>query len=146
MKLRLVMLDQEPLIYCFNGSKLAVTSETLVRLMRNFKSPNVFKGDAGKWNDTIADMSDCPGITIAVVDDRYRLIIYDGSLFASLMEDIVYVSASEYAEKHGKCRASIKRMCDAGRIEGAYKTSSGWLIPIDSPYPTRKEREIKSKT
>lgn len=145
MKLRLVMLNQEPLIYCFNGSNLSVTPETLVRLMRDFKAPNSFKGNAGRWNDTVADMQDCPGLTLAIVDDHYHLVIYDGGLFASLMAKTVYISASEYAEKHGKCRASIKRMCDAGRIEGAYKTSSGWLIPADSPYPARKEREVKAK-
>ena len=37
----------------------------------------------------------------------------------------------------------VKRLCDEGRIEGAHKISSGWLIPENAPYPERKPRTVK---
>ena len=87
-------------------------------------------------------MDDAAGITLAFVDDANKLVILSDNLF-SPEKQIVYISATEYAEMHGKSRPSIKNMCAAGRIPGAYKTSSGWLIPKDAPYPERKPRSLK---
>ena len=146
MKLRLVRRYKATHIYCSNGSIINPSKEDIVRFLTEFKKPNIFKGSDGFWRNNIADMEDAPGETIAFVDDTNRLVILDGSLFNDLFEkEVKYVSASEYAERHSKCRATVKNLCVAGKLEGAYKTSSGWLIPENAPYPEDGRHTRKTK-
>ncbi len=146
MKLRLVKRYKAKHIYCSNGTTIDATKDDVIRLLTDFKKPNSFKGADGFWLNNIADMEDAPGETIAYVDDTNKLIILDKSVFDGIIKpEVQYISASEYADLKGKSRPSIKNMCAAGRIAGAYKTSSGWLIPADAPYPERKKREVKKK-
>lgn len=144
MKLRVVQQARDIVFLCPNGSVLKSDRGALGRLLTDFKRTNSFKGADGYWNKEHARMDDVPGITLAFVDDANKLVILSDKLFAP-EKQIVYVSATEYATMHGKCRATIKNLCVAGRIPGAYKTSSGWLIPKDEPYPERKARESKSE-
>lgn len=143
MKLRLIEQRNTRLLLCPNGSILKVDKTVLERLLTKFKKPQSFKGNSGYWNHEKASMEDVYGQTLAFVDDSHRLVIMSDKLFAHSAQT-VYISATEYAELHGKSRPSVKNMCAAGRIPGAYKTSSGWLIPKDAPYPERKKREAKS--
>ena len=142
MKLRVVTARKETLVLCPNGSILKADKKVLERLLTEFKKPHSFKGDYGYWNKENPSMEDVFGDTVAFVDDSYKLIIISDKLF-SQQKEVVYISATEYAELHGKSRPSIKNMCADGRIPGAYKTSSGWLIPKNAPYPARKPREVK---
>ena len=87
-------------------------------------------------------MDDFAGTTLAYVDDSYRLIILDNRVY-EVLKDTAHVSVSEYADAHGKNRASVKVLCAEGRIEGAYKNSSGGLIPENAPWPKRKPRTTK---
>lgn len=142
MKLRVITQRRELFVLCPNGSILKATQEVLERLLRDFKRPQSFKGDYGYWSKENATMEAVYGETVAFVDDSFKLIILSDKLYSSKKE-VIYISATEYAELHGKSRPSIKNMCAEGRIEGAYKTSSGWLIPKDAPYPERKARSVK---
>ena len=128
-------------ILCPNGSILKADKENLRKLLTEFKRAHNFKGTEF-WNTTYAQMEDVPGMTLAFVDDANKLVILSDKLFAP-EKQIVYISATEYAELHGKCRATIKNLCKAERIDGAYQTTAGWLIPKDAPYPERKKRESK---
>ena len=141
MKLRVITYKSEKFILCPNGTKMKADKETLNKLLSGFRKPSSFKGADGYWNDVVADMEDAAGETLAYVDDSLKLVIISDKLFSK--QSTMYVSATEYAEMHGKSRPSVKNMCAAGRIEGAYKTSSGWFIPKDAPYPDRKPREVK---
>ena len=143
MKLRLIEQRNKRLLLCPNGSILEVDRIVLERLLTGFKKPHSFKGSYGYWNHENATMEEVYGLTLAFVDDTHRLVIASDKLFAR-NKPTVYISATEYAELHSKSRPSVKNMCAAGRIPGAYKTSSGWLIPKDAPYPERKKREAKS--
>ena len=142
MKLRVIQQEREILILCPNGSCIKADKEVRGRLLTDFKTAKLFKGQDGYWNKKDAQMEDVPGIKLAFVDDANKLVILSDKLFSS-DKQIVYISATEYAELHNKSRPSVKNMCAAGRIPGAYKTSSGWLIPKDAPYPERKIRELK---
>ena len=122
---------------------MRVDEEVLLRLLTNFDSPGKFRGNDGYWNTLIADMKDAKGITMAVVDDACNLLIYNKKAFISLKKSGEYISASEYAELHGRAHSLVKRLCAEGRIEGAQKNRSGWIIPKDAPYPERKKREVK---
>ena len=146
MKLRLVSYNKTLLLYCSNGSILKVDEDVLLRLLTEFDSPGKFKGNDGYWNTLSADMEQAKGITLAVVDDSLNLIVYNSKAFALVNKSDEYISASEYAELHGRAHSLIKRLCSEERIEGAQKTRSGWIIPKDASYPERKKREVKTKS
>ena len=131
--------------YCSNGTISNVTDDMLIKILTSFDKPHIFKGTDGVWNTSIADMSDVIGDTLAYIDDSNKLVVLDNKVFSKILKRR-FISATEYADLHHKSRASIKNMCGKGRIEGAYQTSSGWLIPADAPYPQRKKRTVKAKT
>ena len=143
MKLRIIEDRKRKLILCPNGSIMKADKETLAKLLTNFKKLKSFKGEEGYWNGETADMEQVYGVTLAYVDEMNRLVILSDKLF-EIEKPVVYVTATEYAELHGKGCAIVKRLCADGRIEGAIKKSNGWLIPEDAPYPERKVRETKS--
>lgn len=142
MKLRVVVQNKkEKYILCPNGTKMKVNKDVLLKLLSDFKRPSSFKGKDGYWNDVVSDIEKASGITLADVDDSLTLHIYDNNLFSLLATS--FISAAEYAERQGKSQITIRKLCMDGRIEGAYKTSAGWLVPSDAPYPERKPREGK---
>ncbi len=142
MKLRVIEQAKEIIILCPNGSYMEADKASLGKLLTSFKRPNSFKGQGGFWNKETSCMDDVPGITLAFVDDANKLVIISDKLFAP-EKQIIYISATEYAEIHGKCRATIKNLCKEGKILGAYKNSSGWQIPKDAPYPVGNNKETK---
>jgi len=143
MKLRLIKHNGTMKILCPNGSIMNATNEVLYRLMTSFKSVTAFKGQDGFWSAVNADMNEYPGTTLAMVDEKGFLVVFDEAVFKGVLINSEFISATEFADKHEKCRATVKRMCSEGRIKGAYKTSSGWLIPKDAQYPSRKKREVQ---
>ena len=145
MKLRLIKAKRGLQLLCPNGSVLDVDQVILSSLLTSFRNPNDFKGTSGMWSNIAPYMDEIKGETLAYVDDRYNLVILSEEAFSSIVKQNEYISVSEYAAKHDKCRATVKNLCVAGRLPGAYKTSSGWLIPSDTPYPERKARTIKEK-
>ena len=142
MKLRVIEQGKDRFLLCPNGSILKADNEVLNHLLTGFKRAKSFKGDDGYWIAGNATMEDVAGVTLAYVDDSNKLIILSDKLFTP-EKQTEYISATEYAELHNKCRASVKNMCVAGRIPGAEKTSLGWMIPKDAPYPERKSRSVK---
>lgn len=42
----------------------------------------------------------------------------------------VYCAVSDAAELRGVSERRIRKLCEQGRIEGAYKCSGVWLIPM----------------
>ncbi len=46
-----------------------------------------------------------------------------------------YLSASEYAAKHGKDTGRLRRLLADGRIPGAVKIGKQWVIPAGAPWP-----------
>ena len=146
MKLKLVVQNGKRILCCPNGSKLNADDAVIQRLLSDFKKPTKFKGTDGCWNDIVCDMEDVKGQTLAIVDDTLTLIIYSPIQLSPVEETTEYISAREYACLHGKPHSLIRRLCMEGRIPGVQKNSSGWLIPKNVPYPSRKKREIKQKT
>ena len=147
MKLRLLRVKNNLYIYCTNGSILKAEAEDLARLLKGFSRPQQFKGSSGYWNVEMASMEEAAGVTLAYVDDTNKLVVLSEEAFSGIVStQEKYVSVSEYAALHGKCRATIKNLCVAGRLPGAYKTSSGWSIPKDAPYPTDGRFKNAKKT
>lgn len=142
MKLRLVRRYKAIHLYCSNGTTINPTEADIIKMLTCFKKPNQFKGNDGFWNNEIVDMEKAPGETLAYVDDTNKLIILNESIFDGLLKETMsYISASEYADLHGKGKAIVKRLCLDGRIPGAQKHSTGWLIPRNAPYPKDKRHD-----
>ena len=145
MKLKLVVQNGKKILCCPNGSILNADDNVIRRLLAEFKTPTKFRGNDGCWNDVICDMSEVKGQTLAIVDDSLNLVIYSPIKLSPIEESAEYISASEYAELHGKPHSLIRRLCKENRIPGTQKNSSGWLIPKNAPYPKRKRRENNKK-
>ncbi len=146
MKLRLLSYNKKVYILCQNGSVLIPTEQDLIRLLTSFSKPHSFKGKDGYWNTAIANIEEASGETLAYIDDTNKLVILNEKTFSDIVkQEQKYISATEYAAQHDKCRATIKNLCVAGKLPGAYKTSSGWLIPEGTPYPKdgRAGRAVK---
>ena len=143
MKLRLVFFRDQICLYCSDGSIINANNEVLTRLLTEFDVPSKFKGTDGRWDTISCDMESARGTTLAIVDESLNLVVYNKKVFASIVKSEKYLSSSEYAELHNKSHPLIKRLCQEGRIPGAQKNRSGWLIPKDAPYPERKKREVK---
>ena len=139
MKLRIIEDRKRRLILCPNGSIMKADKDVLAKLLTGFKKLKSFKGEEGYWNGDTADMEDVYGVTLAYVDEMNRLVILSDKLF-EVEKPVAYITATEYAGLHGKSRATVKKLCAEGRIEGVIKKSTGWLIPEDAPYPERKPR------
>lgn len=145
MKLHLVLRNGQKILCCPNGSILNADDRVLERLLTTFDRPTTFAGTDGCWNETICDMEGVKGRSLAYVDDNMNLIVCSPLAFAHFKTNEEFISASEYAELYQKSHSLIKRLCQEGRIEGAQRNRSGWLIPKSAPYPERKAREVKSK-
>lgn len=150
MKLRLLKRKKSICIFCQNGTILNPSQEDLIRLLTAFSKPQTFKGNDGYWNTAFPNMEDADGETLAYIDDANKLIVLNENTFSKIIrKEEKYISASEYAVLHGKCRATVKNLCVAGKLPGAYKTSSGWLIPENTPYPedgrTKKVKDCTKK-
>jgi hypothetical protein len=56
---------------------------------------------------------------------------------------MAYITAKEYASRHGKSAQRIRQFCGEGRIRGARFVGIGsrgvWQIPEGSPLPGRKK-------
>lgn len=145
MVLRLAIIEKELKVCCSNGSFLNANEGVLRKILTGFDKANQIKGNDGYWSNTYSNMMDIPGQTLAYVSDDLKLVVLDKDVFKSIVTPTNYISVNEFAEKHGKQIAIVRRLCAEGRIENTQKIGETWLIPSDAKYPERKPRTIKSK-
>lgn len=48
------------------------------------------------------------------------------------------ISLAEYAEKHGKCQESARKMAQRGGFQTAQKIGRNWVIEDSEPWPDRR--------
>ena len=48
------------------------------------------------------------------------------------------ISLAEYAEKHGKCQESARKMAQRGGFQTARKIGRNWVIDSEEPWPDRR--------
>lgn len=48
------------------------------------------------------------------------------------------ISLVEYAEKHGKCQESARKMAQRGGFQTAQKIGRNWVIDSEEPWPDRR--------
>lgn len=137
MKARLVERDGSlELLLCTGVIKLLNAVEAREFLL-HYDDSSHYAGDTS-WDDEVLSMSCYSGETIAIVSEDGILEIHNPDLYRTILfpKEVVLLTIPEYAEKHGKKTAIIRRFCLAGRIEGAIQKGSRWLIPENAPYPT----------
>ena len=54
-----------------------------------------------------------------------------------------YLSAAEFAKRHGISERTARNYCAVGKIEGAFLTGKTWNIPADAALPLRKSARHK---
>ena len=135
MKARFVRLDGTVYLHNCTGD-VSVLSDTEIRaFLETYDSIEHYKKNGQMPVTVLSDNFD--GDLLAYVDDSLRLIIEDGDFFRSLYSgERIFVSTDEFAKKHGKKRSIVLRMCQEGRISGAFSINRTWIIPADAPYPT----------
>lgn len=58
-----------------------------------------------------------------------------GNCFQKEGQQMEFLSVSQTAEKWGISQRRIRKLCEEGRIKGAYKAGTYWLIPLDTEKP-----------
>ena len=48
------------------------------------------------------------------------------------------ISLAEYAERHGKCQESARKMAHRGGFQTAQKVGRNWVIDSEEPWPDRR--------
>lgn len=48
------------------------------------------------------------------------------------------ISLAEYAERHGKCQESARKMAQRGGFQTARKIGRNWVIEDSEPWPDRR--------
>ena len=56
-----------------------------------------------------------------------------------------YISTAQAAKKWGISERRVQKLCEQGRIEGAFRFSRVWAIPKDAPKP-KDPRKLNSET
>lgn len=49
------------------------------------------------------------------------------------------ITLSVWARRRGLAYANAQRLAKAGRITGAYKIGSAWVVPADAPVPPKRK-------
>ncbi len=55
-----------------------------------------------------------------------------------------YITASQAAEKWCISQRRVQLLCSTGRIDGANKVGSFWIIPEDAIKPKDERRKVKN--
>lgn len=136
MKARLVDFYGELHLLICNGNIATLSFTEARNFLLNFDDPNYYTDDT-TWAHEGVTIETFKGSTIATVDDLDILHVQDGAAYRRIMSytEAKYLSAKEYAEKHGKKPGIIRRFCLEGRFPGAVLKARTWLIPEDAPYP-----------
>lgn len=145
MLARIIKEKNNYYILYIDGTMSVCTKREFNLFMKSFQNIQDFSGGAHHWDLECKEMNEYKGQTIAQVNDDKSLTIFDITpfefLFTYLNKDCKDISATEYAQKHGKSVEQIKVLCRNNKIVGARKFGRDWLIPENSPYPEDGRRK-----
>lgn len=145
MRARIIKDNKNYYILYLDGTMNVCTRREFNLFLKSFKIITDYTGGSNHWDLEYERMEDYPGQTIAFIGNDNSLTIYDLKPFEFLFnyesKDEKDISASEYAQKHGKSVEQIKVLCRNNRIKGARKFGRDWLIPENAPYPEDGRRK-----
>lgn len=136
MKAQLV-LSQGSLYLIFCTGKTEKISEEIAKEFLLSYDDSKYYSSPAELNFGNFMMESHLGTTIALIDDNDILHVFNSEQFRHIFtgKEPNLLTVPEYAALHGKKTSIIRRLCLEGRIKGAMKKGSRWLIPDDSPYP-----------
>ena len=136
MKARLVYMSKSYHLLLCSGAIKKLTLKDARRFIETYDSDIYYTGKR-TWDYDGLTMDDFGGTTVARVLDDGTLAIESPSHFREILyfDGIEYLSPHDYAERVGRSRQLISRLCREGRIPGARKSGERWLIPEDAQYP-----------
>lgn len=141
MKARIIETDNVIKLLLVNGVIKNISFSELVEFLKTYHVNFHYAGDK-TWDEQYEiSMDEFTGNTLAIVTNEGDLLIRDPNLITRLMDfkQINYITVDEYAAKHNKKNAIIRRFCTNGRIKGAVQKGSRWLIPEDAEYPVKPQ-------
>ena len=135
MKARLIYSDGVYQLLVKNGTITTLAVEEAKMFLLEFDNEDYYSAP-GVWDYEIS-MAGYKGDTIAFVDLMGQLCVANATLYRNVMteETVCYLTAVEFAKKHGRQPAIVRRLCADGRIKGAILKGRSWLIPENAPYP-----------
>lgn len=136
MKARLIYFQNQIQLLLFTGKILILSISEARDFLLTFSDPEHYTGP-GTWDYADITLETYGGSTIAFVDEHTRLIVEDCIKFREIIDgvEVNYLTVNEFAAKHNKGSAIVRRMCQNGRIEGAILRGRAYLIPETSTYP-----------
>lgn len=136
LKARLLYHNDEIVLLKRNGEIHHISASEAREFLLNFSDPSYYTGK-GTWDFDGVTMETYPGKTIACVNDQGFMIVNNSDLFKKVIMDgeADFLSVAEYATLHGKSVAMIRRLCQQGRIPGAFQKGYVYLIPAHAKYP-----------
>ena len=137
MKARLVKYCDEYHLLLHTGEIKILTMLDVKYFLSTFDNETHYKKKPTQAPLSQEEMKEYEGETLAIVKDDGHLSFSDSTLLKDLLlpEFCPYLTSIEYADKHGKKRNIVMRLCREGRLPGAVQKGSTWLIPFDTPYP-----------
>lgn len=141
MKGRLIRKDKQ-LLYLDNTGKIRkVDNDLLYNLLFGFKNLRLGEEFIGYWNTELPEMTIVEGETLCYITDSNQLVIIEPNAFQQLFMTTEikvdeFYSVKEYALKHNKSEARIKKMCANGLLR-CKKINNVWFIE-EQPYPIDK--------
>lgn len=73
----------------------------------------------------------------------YNVVVVFINLAKGYDMDTQYITALEYARKHDRTKPWIVKLCQSGRLQGAYLAGGVWVIPADCALPEPLRRGPK---
>ncbi len=134
MKVKVILFEDNYYLSLDSGEIRQLTEKNIRNFLKNYDS----YCNSEEFNTlllTKADISN--GTVVACTEENKGLHIFSTTLLNNIISTSIssYITREEYAEKHGRKRAVVLRLCGQGRIPGAIQKGSIWLIPEDAPYP-----------
>lgn len=136
MKARLIRNEGTITLMLCSGTVILMNEDKVREFFCSYNDSSAY--DMTRVIDTyVQNMIMCPGETLAYVNDENDLVIRNPQFFTGLFTIYSgdYITAQEYAERHGKTSAIIKRFCRDNRIPGAIKIGGRWCVPENTKYP-----------
>ena len=72
-----------------------------------------------------------------IFDFNGTMTVVNAKEFRCILREqaVEYLTPEQYAERVGRKRAIVVRLCLDHRIPGARQVGARWIIPADAPYP-----------
>ena len=136
MKAYLYSIEGKYYLFLCNGAHRMLTLPEIRSFLENYENEAQYSSDA-EGASGCGMLMPAKGELLLQVSDTYELTFASPEFFHEVFQTDTtnFLNVIEYAEKVGRKRNIVARMCRNGRIPGAIQRDGRWLIPEDAKYP-----------